>query len=93
MSKTIVTIIEGQILNDDVEHDIKELCRYAEVSLAQIQQMVDEGILDPHGSTPNEWRFNQRDFSRTRIVAHLQHDLDVNLPGAAIIVELLEQRL
>ncbi len=91
MRSNTTVVLQGQILDESIFHDVDELCRYAMVSIDELMQMVDEGILEPMGHTPAQWRFNYRDFMRTRIIAHLQHDLGVNLAGAAIIINLLEK--
>lgn len=83
-------VLQGDLLDDHCYHNTHDVCRYAMVSFEELFSMVDEGILEPEGSVPDEWIFSMRDFLRSRIVAQLQHDLGVNLAGAAIIINLLE---
>jgi chaperone modulatory protein CbpM len=90
MSDQTLAIIHAEILDEFDFHNANELCRDAAVTLADLVSMVEEGILEPRGTEPEMWQFTLRDFNRTRIIARLQHDLGINLPGAALIVELLE---
>ena len=81
MSNQAIAIIHAEVLDESDYHNANELCRYATVTLADLISMVEEGILEPRGTTPEVWQFTLRDFNRTRIIARLQHDLGINLPG------------
>lgn len=69
-----------------------ELARCCNLEHTHILEMIEIGLLDPAGATPAEWRFAEQDLRRARAAARLTRDLDVNLAGAAIILDLLEQR-
>jgi chaperone modulatory protein CbpM len=58
---------------------------------ATSQEMVEEGIVEPEGQRPSAWRFNGIMLRRVQTIVHLERDLDVNLPGAALIVELIDE--
>ena len=56
----------------------------------------DAGILEPSGDRPavesaEDWEFHVSSVRRVRTVVHLQRDLGVNLAGAALALELLDQ--
>lgn len=91
MSQSLM-VITGELLDEDFEHNFNELCRYALVTADDIIAMVDEGLLEPQDAPIEYWHFTHRDLQRIRIVARLQTDLGVNLAGAALIIELLEQQ-
>ena len=50
------------------------------------------GVIEPRGSAPEAWAFPATDLVRVRAVARLVRDLDVNLEGAAVIVDLIAER-
>jgi chaperone modulatory protein CbpM len=68
-----------------------------EISLAQavpverIVEMVWEGVIDPPGSTRNDWRFSALHLHQIGIAVRLQRDLGVNLPGIALALQLLDE--
>jgi chaperone modulatory protein CbpM len=54
-------------------------------------ELVDEGILEPDGASVSRWRSSFSVVERVKTVARFQHDLRVNLPGAALALELLDR--
>ena len=84
-------LLSGSILEDQELLTLRDLCAACSVSANRVLEMVEEGILDPVGSDAAEWRFSAISMRRVRIVRHLQRDLEVNLPGAAVAVQLLEE--
>lgn len=56
-----------------------------------IIDMVQFGIVEPKGQGPNNWRFSGHDLIRIRQTLRLQNDLGINMPGAALVIELLDE--
>lgn len=81
----------GDLLEDDVELSLRELCTACELSEQQVVEMVEYGVIDPLGGEPAKWRFVGVSLRRVRITRNLQRDLGVNTPGAALALELLEE--
>jgi chaperone modulatory protein CbpM len=63
-------------------------CRVPEQIVIEI---VAEGIVEPSGTEPHHWRFTGVAVTRVHRVLRLQQEFDVNLPGAALALELLEE--
>ncbi|WP_193163686.1 chaperone modulator CbpM [Microbulbifer hainanensis] len=78
------------ILDEDSELTLKELCRACGIPAEQILALVEEGIIEPRGPQAH-WRFSGICVRRVRRVYHLRRDLGVNLAGAALAIELLEE--
>ena len=76
---------------DEEEYTLKELCKVCRVHAQFIQDLIDEGILNPQGQNPREWRFAAIEIKRIQISIRLQEDLRVNLPGTALALDLLEE--
>jgi chaperone modulatory protein CbpM len=87
----IDSCLTGVILDEHLELDIAELCRLCRIDLEEVVSMVAEGILEPRGMTPQDWRFSGHALVRVTRALHLQRDLRVNLPGAALALDLLEE--
>ena len=52
---------------------------------------VSEGVLSPTGSSPQDWRFSGESLRRAKTAAHLTHDLELNTPGVALALDLLDE--
>ena len=88
--------LRGELIEEQTLITLDELCEHCTVETERIVTMVEEGILDPRGGRPEpgqagEWRFHISSVRRVRTVIHLQRDLGVNLPGAALALELLDR--
>lgn len=79
------------ILEEQVELTLGDLCRACSVHTQIIIELVDEGVLEAAGPSPDEWRFAGRNLRRARVALRLQQDLGVNLAGAALALQLMEE--
>ena len=92
MSKPLMqTRITGFILEEQTELTLADLCRACAADTALVIELVDEGVLSPVGNAPEQWRFTGLHMHRARTALTLQRDLGVNLQGAALAIELLEE--
>lgn len=92
MTTTVqVAEITGLILEEQSELSLADLCSACEAEADRIMELVHEGVLAPAGSVAGEWRFSGLHLQRARIALRLQNDLDVNLAGAALALELLDE--
>jgi chaperone modulatory protein CbpM len=81
----------GELLEDEAELSLEQLCRACELTPEDVVKMVNEGILDPLGPRPAVWRFQVVSLRRVRVTRTLQRELGVNTPGAALALDLLEE--
>ena len=81
----------GIVPEEPTELTLAEVCRACAVQTEFIVELVEEGVLAPVGQEPQRWRFTYAHLRRVRVAARLQHDLSVNLAGAALALELLEE--
>lgn len=86
-----LTPLTGIILDDNTRCSFGELCRICNVSAELVLDMIDEGLLCPRGRTLAEWSFTALEIKRVQVTIRLQRDLRVNLPGCALVLELLEE--
>jgi chaperone modulatory protein CbpM len=70
---------------------LTEACQFCKVKDQLITEMIQEGLLTPAGSSAQEWRFGAQELKRIQITIRLQRDLHVNLPGAALALDLLDE--
>jgi len=83
--------ISAVLLDESVEFSLTELCAACRVSEELIVDIVAEGIVEPVGANRAQWRFTGLAVTRIQRVIRLQQEFDVNLPGAALALELLEE--
>jgi chaperone modulatory protein CbpM len=88
--------LRGQLIEEETVITLDELCRNCTVRTEEVVTLVEEGILDPADGPPERaeagrWQFHISSVRRVRTVVRLQRDLGVNLPGAALALELLDR--
>jgi chaperone modulatory protein CbpM len=89
--RTISSALRGSIVEEDVELTTLELCRACRLSEQQIELWVFEGVLEPRGESRDSWRFGGDSLARMRVATRLMRDLELNAPGAALALDLLER--
>lgn len=73
------------------ELSFDELCEACHVSPDFIRELIEYGAIEPRGISIEVWRFNPDHMRRIQTVKRLQNDLDVNLAGAVLVVDLMDQ--
>ena len=91
MSQAPSSIVEFSVVEEDLQLTLTELCRACRAPEAQIQIWVVEGVLEPTGAAPHEWRFAGASLRRARLAWRLTQDLDINPPGVALALDLLDE--
>jgi chaperone modulatory protein CbpM len=89
---TVQEIRSVEVLESRGTITLTEIISYANVRRERLIEMVDAGLLEPIGNVVEQWHFAIRDLRRLRLAERLVNDLDVNLPGAALILDLIEER-
>jgi chaperone modulatory protein CbpM len=71
---------------------IDELCRICAVHTQYVVELVQEGVIAPAaGNAPDTWRFTSLHVRHAKTASRLQRDLGVNLAGAALALQLLDE--
>lgn len=83
--------LSGIVLDEHVPLSLPEVCRICDIGEEMVLEMVEEGLIEPRRSGRAEWHFTWREIRRVKVACRLNRDLRVNLPGAAIIIDLLEE--
>lgn len=88
MGKQIITVIKVE------EHPVlslDELCVSCGISYEYIHELVEFGIIEPRGISHEDWRFDAEQLRRIRLIMRLEDDLEINLAGAALVLDLLDE--
>jgi len=88
---TTQSILTGIIVEESTEFTLGELSRACGKPAEWIRALVEEGVIEPVGADQTHWHFRGHCLRRVRIVQRLQSDLGLNLAGAALALELLEE--
>jgi chaperone modulatory protein CbpM len=91
MTKLNTTWIEASVVENEVHMSIVELSHASRTPQELIMSWVSEGVLSPAGSSPEDWRFSGDSLRRAKTAAHLTHDLELNVPGVALALDLLDE--
>ena len=91
MMQTNLTVLHCQVVEEEVALSLAELCRACDAERELVLQLVEHGVIEPQGSAPQAWVFTGASLRRTRVALRLLRDLELNLPGAALAVELLDE--
>jgi chaperone modulatory protein CbpM len=81
----------GSVPEEPTELTLAEVCRACSVQIEFVVELVKEGVLAPVGQEPERWRFTYAHMRLVRVASRLERDLGVNLAGAALALELLEE--
>jgi chaperone modulatory protein CbpM len=54
-------------------------------------ELVREGIVEPRGVAPAEWRFPGSELPRIERALRIHQDLEINLAGIALVLDLLDE--
>jgi len=82
--------LQGTIFDESAELTLEELSRICAVDRQHIVEFVEEGILKVVGQR-TEWHFSGAALRRVRVAVRLQRDLELNLAGVALALDLLEE--
>ena len=91
MNKDRIDLLSGEILEQDVELGLADLCGNLHISAEQLFEMIEHGIAEPSGREPANWRFSGVNIRRIQCARRLQRDLGVNQAGAALALDLLDE--
>src|SRR5882757_5560041 len=83
--------LSGAILEESALLTVKDLSRMRAVDERHIVEFVEEGVLNVVEINTSEWHFTGATLRRARLALRLERDLEINLAGVALALELLEE--
>ena len=82
---------EYLVVEEQVVFTLTELCRACGAETGDVHALVLEGLLQPDGATPDDWRFAGPSLSHAKTVLRLAQELDISLGAAGIVMGLLDE--
>ncbi|MBF8778994.1 chaperone modulator CbpM [Pseudomonas fulva] len=74
-----------------VQLDMRTLCQEADLTADCVIEIVEHGIVEPSGRTPDEWLFDDQAPLLARRAAKLRQELELEWEGVALAMELLQE--
>ncbi len=84
-------IITGIVIQRESPLTLEELAQAVHLKADIIIEMVEYRLLQPRGKSPENWQFDDICLKRAKTAASFYRDLEINLSGVAIVVDLLER--
>jgi len=84
-------LLTGLVLDEESLLTLDELSHACRVQTDWIIELVDEGLLEPSGQDTTRWVFSGPSLHRARAARRLQQDLGINIAGAALVLDLMEE--
>lgn len=83
--------MRSELVDDHGGLSLGQLARLCQLSADQVLEFIEEGVIEPQGRDPINWRFTGVCIRRIRRARRLQQDLGVNRAGAALALDLLDE--
>ena len=83
--------LPGAIFEESAVLSVKDLSRMCAVDEQHIVEFVEEGVLTVVEINATEWYFTGAALRRARLALRLQRDLELNLAGVALALDLIDE--
>lgn len=79
------------LLDDERAIPLADFCAASGLLESLVAEMVREGILEPRGALPQEWRFSSACLAHAQRALRLQRELELNWAAVAFVLPLLDE--
>lgn len=79
------------IVEEHVQFSFGDLCSACQADPTILQALVEEGLLQPSGSSPDDWTFEGGALQRALTALRLARDLSLSADATVLVVDLLEE--
>lgn len=83
--------VKGTLLDEQVYFSVTEVCQICGSRREWVTELVEHGVLKPIGESRRQWEFSGSNLHTALRARRLQQDLGLNLPGVALVLDLLEE--
>jgi chaperone modulatory protein CbpM len=91
MSSSQDQALPGAIFEESAVLTVRDLSRMCAVDERHIVEFVEEGVLSVVQVDTAEWHFSGAALRRARLALRLERDLELNLAGVALALELMDE--
>ena len=83
--------IASEFIDTEATRTLEELCLSCDVEADWIAELVEHGVVEPTGQTRSDWQFSSVSIVRLAKAKRLERDLNLNPPGVALVLDLLDE--
>ncbi len=91
MADFLVVTTRNVVVEDAVSFTLSALCQASGAKAEQVHGLVGEGLLQPQGQGPDDWRFSGDALLKTRKALRLARDFELDLAAVGLVMELLAE--
>ena len=85
------TIATATIVDDSTTFTISEICSRCNVSHDLLVQMMEHGLFEFNNPLHDDFKIDLKTLQRIESAFHLHRDLEINMPGIALVLELRDE--
>jgi chaperone modulatory protein CbpM len=86
-----IEYFESILLDERHEIPLNELAELSGLSLEELHQLVDSGVLKPNNPTEAIWHFNSNCVISIRMLSRLKQDFDLESNALGLMLVFLER--
>jgi chaperone modulatory protein CbpM len=91
MTNESTPVVRAELVDTATLCTFGELCLACDVDANWIAELVGHGVIEPIGQDKSDWRFTSLTIVRVAKAKRLERDLNLNPPGIAIVLDLLDE--
>ena len=91
MTNKGASVVRAEFVDTTILCTVEELCLACRVDANWIADLVEHGVIEPICQVGAEWRFTSLTIVRVAKAKRLERDLNLNPPGLAIVLDLLDE--
>ena len=84
-------IITGVLVDEDSTVSFVDICQHYDIPEDMLLDMIEHGLVQQASATSKMIQIHKGTLSRIQSARRLQSDLGINVPGAVLALELLDQ--
>jgi chaperone modulatory protein CbpM len=91
MTNKSTPVVRAELVDAATLCTVDELCLAFNVDANWIAELVEHGVIEPIGRAGADWQFTSLTILRIAKAKRLERDLNLNPPGIAIVLDLLDE--
>lgn len=91
MTSKSAPVVSAELVDTATFCTVDDLCLACNVDANWIAELVEHGVIEPIGEVSSDWRFTSLTIVRIAKAKRLERDLNLNPPGLAVVLDLLDE--
>jgi len=84
-------IVTGVLIEETTTYTFKEVCHRYHIPEELLIEIIEEGLFASQAADEEQMTLDQKSLQRLETAFRLHRDLNINLPGVALALDLLEE--